>query len=251
MLFDLQGRRKSVIKVIYLGLAILMGGGLVLFGIGGEVQGGFMDAFSGGGGDGQAKKDVEAASKRVVANPKDEKALEELINARFSYATTDYDEDAQKFGENGNEQLKFLINDWKKYVKLADEPDLTTAGAAVNAYIGIVPQDLVGATEAQTIVARLQPDAGNYLALMRIALSAGKSMIADASEAKALELATPDEKKDVEREIKQLRKLAAKRSEDVQKQINEQLAQQQTQPGSAGQTGSPFSGLTPSAPAGN
>ena len=38
MLFDLRGRgRRRTVKVIYLTLAILMGGGLVLFGIGGDV----------------------------------------------------------------------------------------------------------------------------------------------------------------------------------------------------------------------
>ena len=46
MLFDLRGRgRRRTIQAIYLSLAILMGGGLVLFGIGGEVQGGLFDAF--------------------------------------------------------------------------------------------------------------------------------------------------------------------------------------------------------------
>ena len=38
MLFDLRGRgRRRTVQVIYLSLAILMGGGLVLFGIGGDV----------------------------------------------------------------------------------------------------------------------------------------------------------------------------------------------------------------------
>ena len=39
MLFDLRGRgRRNTIKVIYITLAFLMGGGLVLFGIGGNTQ---------------------------------------------------------------------------------------------------------------------------------------------------------------------------------------------------------------------
>ena len=40
MLFDLRGRgRRRTVQVIYLTLALLLGGGLVLFGIGGDVQG--------------------------------------------------------------------------------------------------------------------------------------------------------------------------------------------------------------------
>ena len=47
MLFDLRGRgRRRTVQVIYLSLALLLGGGLVLFGIGGDVQGGLFDAFS-------------------------------------------------------------------------------------------------------------------------------------------------------------------------------------------------------------
>ena len=45
MLFDLQVRRRRVVQATYLGLAILMGGGLVFFGIGGDVQGGLFDAI--------------------------------------------------------------------------------------------------------------------------------------------------------------------------------------------------------------
>ena len=49
MLFDLQGPRKTFVKVIYLGLAILMAGGLVLFGIGSNnAPGGLADVFGGG-----------------------------------------------------------------------------------------------------------------------------------------------------------------------------------------------------------
>ena len=47
MLFDLRGRgRRRTVQVIYLSLALLMGGGLVLFGIGSDQSGGLVDAFS-------------------------------------------------------------------------------------------------------------------------------------------------------------------------------------------------------------
>ena len=58
MLFDLRGSgRRRVVKVVYITLAFLMGGGLVLFGIGGggALSGGLVDAITnsnGGGGDG-------------------------------------------------------------------------------------------------------------------------------------------------------------------------------------------------------
>jgi hypothetical protein len=50
MLFDVKGKRKRMIQVVYVILAILFGGSLVLFGTGSGVQGGLLDAFTGGGG---------------------------------------------------------------------------------------------------------------------------------------------------------------------------------------------------------
>ena len=59
MLFDLRGRgRRNTIKVIYVFLAFLMGGGLVFFGIGGATSGGLFDVFnnsSGGADTGQKR----------------------------------------------------------------------------------------------------------------------------------------------------------------------------------------------------
>ena len=49
MLFDLKGKRKRLVQVVYVMLAILFGGGLVLFGVGGNVSGGLIDAFKGTG----------------------------------------------------------------------------------------------------------------------------------------------------------------------------------------------------------
>ncbi len=47
MLFDLRGSgRRRTVKIVYITLAFLMGGGLVLFGIGGDVSGGLFDAFT-------------------------------------------------------------------------------------------------------------------------------------------------------------------------------------------------------------
>ena len=49
MLFDLRGRgRRRTVKFVYITLAVLMGGGLVLFGIGGggATQGGLVDAIT-------------------------------------------------------------------------------------------------------------------------------------------------------------------------------------------------------------
>lgn len=242
MLFDLQGRRKTAIKAIYLGLAILMAGGLVLFGIGSNVSGGLSDAITGGGGDGQYEDAVNASAKRVAANPQDKEAFEDLIADRYSLAGLGYNQETQSFDQDATKQLELLLKDWAKYQKLAGEkPDLNTTSYAVNAYVA--NEDAKGAQAAQTILVSVQPNAANYLALMRFALSAGDTRVADASAVNAKKLATEDQVKAVNREIKQLRALAKQQGQAVQQQIQQQLAEQQKNQGSAS-TGSPFGGLS-------
>src|SRR6188472_169767 len=71
MLFDLRGKgRRRTVQVIYLGLAILMGGGLVLFGIGGATSGGLFDAINGNSGSGSANEGVDANGTWTAAGKK-------------------------------------------------------------------------------------------------------------------------------------------------------------------------------------
>ena len=105
MLFDLQSRgRRNFVKVIYLGLAILMGGGLVLFGIGtGTGGGGLLDVFNGGGSStsAQVSSPEKKAAERSDCNPQDPQAWADLARARYQTAGLgeNYDQTANRGGE--------------------------------------------------------------------------------------------------------------------------------------------------------
>jgi len=94
MLFDLRGRgRRRTIQVIYLSLAVLMGGGLVFFGIGGSVSGGLFDAVgltgnsnSSGGGSDILNKQEKTAVKRVTVNPRDAAGWAAVARIRYQRA---------------------------------------------------------------------------------------------------------------------------------------------------------------------
>src|SRR3954452_21611134 len=95
MLFDLRGRgRRRTVQAIYLGLAILMGGGLVLFGIGSSSNGGIVDAIVGDGSSGDSAsstldKRIKAELAKTVATPKEPAAWAELARLRFQRASLD------------------------------------------------------------------------------------------------------------------------------------------------------------------
>ena len=114
MLFDLQGRRRRVVQATYLGLAILMGGGLVFFGIGGDVQGGLFDAIGERGGNAGSitEKTVERAEKRLQANPSDAGALKELIRGHYQLATEDADPNTGAYCEEGRKELQKAAGAW-------------------------------------------------------------------------------------------------------------------------------------------
>src|SRR6185312_4908964 len=96
MLFDLRGRgRRRTVQAIYLSLAVLMGGGLVLFGIGGNTSGGLFDAIngSGGGGGGSsvdkvAQQRIDTYNARLQANPSDQASWLGMTKVCFQLANT-------------------------------------------------------------------------------------------------------------------------------------------------------------------
>ncbi|MBJ7353831.1 MAG: hypothetical protein JHC98_03320 [Thermoleophilaceae bacterium] len=244
MLFDLQGSRKTAVKVIYLGLAILMAGGLVLFGIGSSVNGGLANVFSGDSGSSAAKDNVNKYAEQVQADPKNKVALQNLIAARYSLAGTpeNFNQEKGTFSQEGKDQLELMKDDWNDYLKLTDDkPNLATANYAVSGFLGL--EDAKGATKAQQIITEKQPNAANYLALMLYASYAGDSLVASGAEVQAKKLATKDEKKDVLAQIKEIKKQIGDRNAEVQKQIQEQFAQQAQGAAGGGAPANPFGGI--------
>src|SRR4051794_16504007 len=124
MLFDLRGKgRRNTVRGIYLALALLMGGGLVLFGVGGSVSGGLLDAFKSNGGGSTSstfEKRVKVLEKRVQANPQDAAAWKELARARYQATSTgdNYDQSTSSFTPKGIAKLGEVEQAWDRYVAL-------------------------------------------------------------------------------------------------------------------------------------
>ncbi len=252
MLFDLQGRRKTAIKAIYLGLAVLLGGGLVLFGVGSNVSGGLADYFtSGGSGTGtkEYQKKVIVAEAAVNKSPKNAAAHEQLIRVRYQLAGAgdNFSEKTQDFTASGKKILEQLGKDWNAYVKVADEPDPLVANFAVQSFVSL--QDGQGAMSAQRVVAASREESADYLALFQYALAAGDERIANLSAKKAVKLAKPADKKQVKNQIADLRKTykQAQKSQ-LSKQVQEQVNQQLNKGGGGAGGGGGLGGLGGAAP---
>jgi hypothetical protein len=140
MLFDLRGRgRRRTVQAVYLGLAILIGGGLVLFGVGtGTGGGGLLNGIGGGSGGNQGQvvsAQEKTALKAVKADPNSAAAWSQLVQARWSAATaSDYNQTTGTFTANGIKELSLLTKAWQRYLALTKSPDSSTAILAARAY---------------------------------------------------------------------------------------------------------------------
>lgn len=215
MLFDIRGRRRNVVKVIYLGLAILLGGGLVLFGIGGDVQGGLFDAFRDS--PDSASKQIEErrddAAKRTETNPQDPAAWAALAETEFQLAgqSDGFNPNDGTFSGEARTQLEAAKRAWDRHVQLAgDKPNTDLAATMTNALGGL--EDWAGAVAAQEIVLDGRGDRagyGDYGRLAQLAYQAGQTRKGDLASERAVELAPKDQKEGIKSSLESLKTQAA------------------------------------------
>ncbi len=222
MLFDLRsaGRRRAV-KVVYLGLALLMGGGLVLFGVGaGNGFGGLLNAFSGGS-SGAATQVVSQQEKNAIKatklHPSDPSAWLNLVDARYSGASegSNYNSNVINpdgtqgvYTSGGKKELTAATQAWNQYLKLVKTPDTNRALLIARAY------DALGrySDEAATwqLVTAANPTTAAYFEQEAItAYKAKSTRLGDLASAQALALTPKAERSTVQQQITQARTAAA------------------------------------------
>jgi hypothetical protein len=208
MLFDLRGRRRRVVQVTYLTLALLLGGGLVLFGVGGDVSGGRLVAFKGGGGssgDSALQDRIDKQEERLQKSPGNEVLLQSLVRDYYSKATQTRESGAA-FPPDAKDDLRKAGAYWNRYADEAEKPNPATAGYALQIYgVGALnkPKE---AEQAAQILAQAQNDTASYLRLVAYAARAGDTRTADLATQKAVDLAPKAQKKLVEKQAEALKK---------------------------------------------
>ena len=218
MLFDLRGRgRRRTVQAIYLSLAILMGGGLVLFGIGSDQSGGLFDAFSGensGGGSATESIDkrIDAQLAKTRANPKDADAWAQLAIARFQRANVDGILQDGTYTDDGKRRLGLAAAAWERHLALEPEqPNVRAANLMVQAYGPSGLNELKKAVQAKQIVtdAERPPSSNLYAQLAVLAYQAGETRTGDLASVRAVDLAPKEDRKALRRQLDVLKTQAA------------------------------------------
>ncbi|WP_354699707.1 hypothetical protein DSM112329_05431 [Paraconexibacter sp. AEG42_29] len=209
MLFDLRGRgRRRVVQTIYLALAILMGGGLVLFGIGGNTNGGLFDAFSS---DNQTvqntsySKDIDKVEKRIEVNPKDAAAWARLASLQLAEGGVQGAFDGDK---DGLDKFREASRSWDRYTALnPPKTDLSVARQMINVYGSTgLNQPAKAVAVMDVIIDETEPpEADLYKQYAQLAFFASQTRKGDLAIDRAVALSPASDRKSVRSALENLK----------------------------------------------
>jgi tetratricopeptide (TPR) repeat protein len=190
MLFDLRSRgRRRTVQAVYLGLAVLMGGGLVLFGVGtGSGIGGLLNAFTGNGSSNQGQLISSAektALKQTQKSPNNPAAWAALETARYQNASSSgFNTNTNTYTTAGKKELGKATDAWQKYITLTKSPTNELAIFAGNAY-GALGQYANAATAWQYATQADPTAVRSYECLAMTAYAAKQTRLGDLAASKA------------------------------------------------------------------
>lgn len=247
MLFDLKGKRKRLVQVVYVMLAILFGGGLILFGVGGNVSGGLIDAFKGtGSADTTAFTDrVERAERLAARQPRNPDAWLEVVRAEISLAQSPEGSDAEtgELTDRGQQAIVQVAEAWERYLRLEPEKiDGNAAAFAALAYGAL--QEYDKAVEAQRRSVRARPSANGYFELARFAYQAGDEEAGDRAARAAVQRTPRDLRNNVRAQVKDVKEQGLRFAREFKKAQREQR-QQARQGGPGGEEQQPGQSFGP------
>jgi hypothetical protein len=216
MLFDLRGRgRRRTVRVIYLGMAVLMGVGLIGFGIGGGFgSSGIFNAASNNNGSGSASygDQVKQDVKQTQRQPSNAAAWAKLARDSFLLAGTggNYDNSTANgsFTAQAQPVLAQVKNAWNHYLALNPNPspDLATEMVQVFEGPGGLNDPASAVAALQIVIAANPASASNYERLAVYAYQAGNARQGDLAAAKAVSLTPVAQRATTKAELAALKK---------------------------------------------
>lgn len=222
MVFDIRGRRKHVVKVVYAVLAVLMGASLFL--VVGPLNIGELFSSNGSGASNLAQPFEEQAERleaKLKKSPEDEQLLMGLARARVTAGNTLLSsEPSEEDVTNAVQQYRLASSYWSEYLEATKEPSAGTAQLLSPALFALAEgsrtyeeaqRNLEAAAEAQKIVAEQRPTLNSYAVLARYTYLTGESKAAEAAQAKATKLTKEKfEREELDKVMEEAKKLGAK-----------------------------------------
>ena len=214
MLFDLRGRhRRRAVRVIYVGLALLMGVGLVGFGIGGGFGGGgLLSAASENEGASSASfsSQIKKYEKVVKTQPQNVSAWEKLTAAQLHEAGGEAYVNATTgaLTSKGRELFASASHSWESYLALnPPKPSTELAKLMLRVYGAEGLNQPAAAVQVLQLVVAAEPkSAAYYSQLAEYAYKAKNVRVGDLASAKAVSLAPANERARLKTELAAVKK---------------------------------------------
>jgi hypothetical protein len=201
MVFDIRGRRRHVVKVVYAILAILMAASLFL--VTGTLN---IGSLFGGGSSGESaaasfEKQAEHIETKLAKAPGDEDLLANLTRTRINAANsmiTNGEGESTDGLEEIKGQFALASEAWSKYTDAASEPSAGLAIQVAPAMFQLAElsadgeealENVKAATDAEQIVAERRNDLNSWSTLALYALFAQNYKLAEEAKEEAIKLA--------------------------------------------------------------
>ncbi len=217
MLFDIRGRRRHVVRVVYAILALLMGGSLFL------VIGPFNIADIFGAADATSPSKVlneqaERIEGKLQVEPDNEDLLLSLTRTRIAAgnALTEVNPETgiPVSTPEGRQELILAEEAWSRYLRETDEPNASAALLMANAYFSLAESspnleetvdNLDRAAETQRIASAARPNVGSLTTLATYEYFAGNFAGGDEAAKKAVAKAPKVEAKEINKQLDEYR----------------------------------------------
>ncbi|HEV2973790.1 MAG TPA: hypothetical protein VGX69_02205 [Solirubrobacteraceae bacterium] len=213
MLFDLRGgHRRRAVKFIYVGLALLIGGGLILFGVGaGSSGGGLLNAATENSGSGSASfaGQIKKYEKATQRQPTDIAAWEKLTAAYLHEAGGEaYTTSAGTLTSKGRELYVKASRSWERYLALNPPKTRLELSKLMLRVYGAegLNQPSSAVQVLQQVVAAEPNNASYYAQLALYAYKAKNVRVGDLASTKAVSLAPATDRARVKTELETVKK---------------------------------------------
>jgi hypothetical protein len=217
MLFDLRGRgRRRTVKVIYGGLALLIGAGLVFFGVGAGVGGGgLLNSLTGSEGSNSASfsAQIDKYKKLTEKQPNNVYAWEQLTLAQLHEAGGEAYFANQRLTAKGRELFGQTAKSWNSYIAL--NPPKPNAQLALQMERVFGEEGLNEPAEVVKVLQIVIPtksestpqyQASLYAALAEYAYKANNTRIGDLASAKAIALSPAAQRTQLKKQLAEIKK---------------------------------------------
>ncbi len=214
MLFDLRGRgRRRMVRVIYIGLAMLMGVGLVGFGVGSIGSGGgLFNSLSNNEGSNAASfsSQIKKYEKLTKTQPHNLSAWEGLTkNLLHEAGGEEFTTSAGVVTSKGRVLYERASKAWSSYAALnPPKPSAELAQLMFTVYGEGGLNEPAKAVEVLQIIVTDRPTASYYSQLALYAYRAHDERLGDLSSAKAVTLAPAAQRKALKKQLVELKKTA-------------------------------------------